>query len=419
MRQSASIVLMCSFFACLSLASAEEIGASITIEQESALGALGKWTLLQPNDKTIVISAKEYTASGLASGVYTLFVAPPAGTNVTIEHYVETTLLRAVDSPQFTFELGDGDTARFLLRYRTTKIGLVSVDSIPPGISYTMKGPNDSVTRGVTPASYPGSPAGQFSVYYEPTGCPAPRPQSQILVKDGRIKFMYEPDCKTLRTLENPRKRETVGPVQFVDIQESAWYAPFVYRIARLSILTGYKDEFGNATGRFGPENPVTLAELAKIAHEVAGIDESLAHGTAENPLARTASGALQGPWFQEYIVSAEQLGLRIYLDPMLDLARPASRAEVLVTLLQALDIPLKWAKGNVFTDVTRKTTYASAIETASSDGIVSGRTGLDGKVTGLFGPFDAITRAEMTKVLGTVIDRYRSSLEKEGNEEK
>ena len=82
----------------------------------------------------------------------------------------------------------------------------------------------------------------------------------------------------------------------------------------------------------------------------------------------------------------------------------------MLVTLYQALDLPLQWQKGKTFSDVTTRTAYAGAIETAATKKIVEGRKDDKGNDIGTFGPTDPINRAELAKVLSKMIDTYRLS---------
>src|SRR5207253_140557 len=108
------------------------------------------------------------------------------------------------------------------------------------------------------------------------------------------------------------------------------------------------------------------------------------------------------------FVVSAEKRDWSIFTDPTLNLDRPATRGEIVKTFLQVLDIPLQWPKGTVFRDVNRRTAFASAIETAASIGLVSGKTDSNGKATGYFGPSDQIDRASLSKIVTLVIEKFR-----------
>lgn len=51
----------------------------------------------------------------------------------------------------------------------------------------------------------------------------------------------------------------------FDDVSEDAWYAKYVAFAATRNIISGYKHANGNLTGEFGPEDPATRAESAKM----------------------------------------------------------------------------------------------------------------------------------------------------------
>ncbi len=169
-------------------------------------------------------------------------------------------------------------------------------------------------------------------------------------------------------------------------------------------VLSGYRNEQGELTGEFGPANSVTIAELAKIAHKIGGVNEEAF--AAQNPMNPLAVNM----WATPFFASAEARGWTIFSETgsFIDPARPATRGEVLVTLLQALNIPLQWQTGALFTDVSARTPYAAAVETAAKEGIVEGRKDADGKPLNLFGPTDPINRAEMAKLLVTLMTKYK-----------
>lgn len=60
--------------------------------------------------------------------------------------------------------------------------------------------------------------------------------------------------------------------VQFSDVDEKAWYYRYVTTVASLGFMTGYDDDDGMKTGRFGPEDPVTRAQVAKVVALSGGI---------------------------------------------------------------------------------------------------------------------------------------------------
>ncbi|MBU2259336.1 S-layer homology domain-containing protein, partial [Patescibacteria group bacterium] len=182
--------------------------------------------------------------------------------------------------------------------------------------------------------------------------------------------------------------------VTFTDVPLETWFAPYVNTSIRTGIMSGFKNNQGNLMGLFGPESNVTIAELVKIAHELSGIDETKARWIPRNLLARDT-------WFEQYFASSEILGWQVFTDTRLDPGRNATRGEVVTTILQALDIPRKWPKGQMFSDVAISTQYSSSIETAAKDGIVAGYE--DGE----FKPEDPINRAEIAKIISLAIELY------------
>jgi hypothetical protein len=50
---------------------------------------------------------------------------------------------------------------------------------------------------------------------------------------------------------------------------------------------------------------------------------------------------------------------------------------------------------------------FASAIETASDKGIVSGYKDQDGNATGMFGPLDLVNRAAVSKIVVNALRVY------------
>ena len=48
------------------------------------------------------------------------------------------------------------------------------------------------------------------------------------------------------------------------DVPLEAWFASYVREVGSRGIMSGYKDEEGKPTDFFGPENWVTLEEVAK-----------------------------------------------------------------------------------------------------------------------------------------------------------
>lgn len=262
---------------------------------------------------------------------------------------------------------------------------------------------------GVTPTSFPLTPEGQYSVNFHPLdGCVTPPTKSLFLEKGSRITFAITLVCEEAEKRRQEHKEEEErlvsiitdgGQVEFKDIPQDSWFAPFVFEAAKFGIMAGYKDDDGMPTGMFWPDQPVTLAELAAVTHRLVG-------HTPKAPSPQPRNISARRTWFTPFFASAEEKGWLVYTDPAVDPLRPATRGEVVVTLLHALDIPLAWPKGKLFSDVAISTNFAAAIETAARERLVTGRTDDEGNATGTFGPEKPVNRAEMAKIVSTVMHR-------------
>ena len=192
--------------------------------------------------------------------------------------------------------------------------------------------------------------------------------------------------------------------VELKDVPRSAWFAPYVRDAAEQRILSGYRDSAGKPLGEFRPEKNVTLEEVTKMALLASQADLAACEGTSKNPSA-------VGSWGASFIACAEKLQWIVFVDGVVDVHRPATRSEVVMTLLQAFGTPLKDPTGQVlFKDVSEATLFSPAIYTAVTDGIVSGYANANGQPTGLFGPDNSINRAEMAKMISLAVQVYRKN---------
>lgn len=387
-------------------------GGIIIINQEPIDGLVGHWTLLKPYHLNESSRVEEKRIAGWA-GTYTLIIEPPESAVARLRILRGNETILSVDRPQATFTLNAGEELHISVHYSFFKTGDIAISSDPPGLAYKLTGPNNVKLEGTTPGSYETMPLGQYAVsYVQPEGCPAIPVKSDQLQEMKRISFHVKLECAAAAAMraEAQEQKDTYVTVlvdgadlALTDVPQSAWFATYVFDAAKGGMLSGYKDDEGEYTGLFGPENPVTVAELAKMAHRIGGVQES------EITESSTNRDVTSNAWFAQYMASAEHRGWTIYADATIDPLRPATRAEVIVTLLQALDIPVSWPTNDIFTDVSWKTTpFAGAIETAAADGVVAGRTDEAGAPTGLFSPDDPVIRAEMAAILVRARDAYR-----------
>jgi hypothetical protein len=185
------------------------------------------------------------------------------------------------------------------------------------------------------------------------------------------------------------------------DVPRTAWFAPYVREIAERGIVSGYRDESGQPTGAFGPADNVTIEQMAKVMLYASGLDAQSCSGV---PLNATASGS----WSAQFVACAEKIQWSVYADGSVDVHRPATRSEVIATLLQAFKVTPEARTGDTFTDVTLTTLFGASIEQAKRDGIVSGYTDDDGTPTNTFGPEDPVTRAEFAKIVTLGMQVYK-----------
>lgn len=175
---------------------------------------------------------------------------------------------------------------------------------------------------------------------------------------------------------------------QFSDVPSSAWYAAAVEAAVNAGVVSGYKDAYGRSTGRFGPENAVTIGEALKISLEGAGYDTSVGIG--------------YGHWAAPYMSVALGYGFDVAEIQGLNLDRPTTRAELASLIADAFKVPNDTFKDGRFIDVTAATPYAGSIEALAAAKIISGDTDSAGNSLGTFRPFAAINRAETVKLVMT-----------------
>lgn len=190
------------------------------------------------------------------------------------------------------------------------------------------------------------------------------------------------------------------GP-SFNDVQESDWFSPYVASVSAWGIVSGYRDARGDPTGTFGPANPVTVAEILKMAFEAAQVDEE------QCGLVPSLLPQAQGHWAARYVSCGEQRSVRILQDSSVDLNRPATRAEVLTVIHDAFDDDVPPIYAN-FKD-TAGHAFEADIAFAYLRNIVSGDKDVRGIEKGIFRPNDPINRAETAKI---IYQRLKSDVE-------
>ncbi|MDO8468781.1 MAG: S-layer homology domain-containing protein [Candidatus Peribacter sp.] len=181
-------------------------------------------------------------------------------------------------------------------------------------------------------------------------------------------------------------------PVIFADVSLDEWYAPYVSYVIEEKIATGYADEAGKPKGEFGVDNPITYAEVLKIALQASNQVFDL------RGLPPPRNTSAKGTWASAYIAQAETMQITVF-PPSLNVTKPATRGAVIQTLLEVLDITI----GNTpasYDDVPKDHPYTNAIAAATFFGLVQGDLDAEGKPLNRFRPDDPINRAEVAKII-------------------
>lgn len=185
--------------------------------------------------------------------------------------------------------------------------------------------------------------------------------------------------------------KHRLGLLDFKDVDDDQWFAGFVGKVKEREIVEGYRDGEGNLTGDFGPGDNVTIGAVLKMAALSAGIAEE--DGETENVSGRTH-------WSRGFLRAAETRGLTLVRNRSLDLNRPATRGELLRTVLEFYGAVDPDAEGQEvddcgYSDVADTHPHYYAVCLATNQGIVSGDSDAD-----TFRPNDPVTRAEVSKIL-------------------
>jgi len=187
--------------------------------------------------------------------------------------------------------------------------------------------------------------------------------------------------------------------VYFSDVKITDWFAPHVFHLIEREIASGYRAADGTVLGVYGPGDPVTYAEIAKMAIEASGKSD----GTTSTPHNRFAVGH----WSQHYIAIAEQENFSVF-NGSFNIDQPATRGEVVRTLLEAFDIPLDDVPANEllaeYRDLRPSHPHARAIGTATRMRIVQGDTDRNGVPSGTVRPNDPVNRAEVAKMVSLLL---------------
>lgn len=188
--------------------------------------------------------------------------------------------------------------------------------------------------------------------------------------------------------------RRGTQEVVYSDVVAASWYAQYVSILMTEGIAEGYKDADGNLTGEYGVANPVTKAEVLKMALEVTNT-----RLVRSNP--RNASAG--NTWASAYVATAESLLLSVF-HPSTDVHQHATRGEVLQIIVEIVKAP-RSTTPPPFTDVPADHPYAPAIAAAFGLGLIEGDKGGDGTLLHRFRPDAFINRAEVSKIIAMMLN--------------
>ena len=202
---------------------------------------------------------------------------------------------------------------------------------------------------------------------------------------------------------ESSAKTETdSGPTSSTNFSFSDtpnhWAETYADKLKEKCDVFGYQDEVGDYLKTFGPDNPITRAELVRMliaCKHVEGLSFEQ-HFPDVN----------ESDWFGIYITYAYEQGWIIgYQDGEFKPNQPITRAEAIkIILLSHYSAEDIIGEDATFSDVDISAWYAEFVAFAEELGFVSGYTDENGEKTGQFRPELNITRGESAKIISLVL---------------
>lgn len=185
--------------------------------------------------------------------------------------------------------------------------------------------------------------------------------------------------------LNNFSKSNNYVSGQFVDVPDDTWYADKIATAYQYGLMYGTSDTV------FNPEGNITIAEAIAVACRLHSI---YTNNNAEFPN--------NGVWYQSYVNYA--LNNHIIAGPYADYSLPISRGEFAIIITGAFPREALSAINTIpdgaVPDVAKINKCYDSVYCLYRAGILSG---VDSQ--GTFKPNDSITRAEVSTVLGNMVD--------------
>lgn len=177
--------------------------------------------------------------------------------------------------------------------------------------------------------------------------------------------------------------------ITFSDVEQDAWYAPYVHKLAKAGVVTGFED------GTFRPAETVTRAQVAKMLYALSG-------SVPVNYL-MTFSDVDQNAWYAEAVRwAASQKIVTGFEDGTFRPDAPVTRQDLAVMLVryqQTAGVELAAdAAAPAFADNDKIAPYAAeAVYVLQKAGVVNGT---DGK----FNPTANAGRGELCKMMSAFV---------------
>lgn len=181
----------------LLVASRAHASGSVTILQQSPVGAYGQYTITYPNGSQITINEEELRELPAAeNGTYLLHLSPPSSAKMTTTVTKNGVDVVSTVDRDVSFTVADGDAITVTIKYRYD--GTIVIQSEPEGASFELLGPNDSRDTGFTPATYSSMAPGEYRVtFHRRAGCNLISPIQRSLDANSALLFTGKFTCGT------------------------------------------------------------------------------------------------------------------------------------------------------------------------------------------------------------------------------